>query len=171
MSEAALPYGFARRHGVIVRDGGAECAHLATAPLAARLEVQRLYGATIRFVPLAEAAFDEALRAAYQDSGNDAAGFAAALDTDLAALAESALGTGAAKISPRSPVSVAGGWQRREVAVELPSVAYAEAATFLAAAAAAEPPWRLREIDVRPAAEAGQGAWSLVLETLEKKRP
>ena len=90
---------------------------------------------------------------------------------DLAALAESALGTGAAKISPRSPVSVAGGWQRREVAVELPSVAYAEAATFLAAAAAAEPPWRLREIDVRPAAEAGQGAWSLVLETLEKKRP
>ena len=90
---------------------------------------------------------------------------------DLAELAVNALGTGAAKISPRSPVSVAGGWQRREVAVELPSVAYAEAATFLAAAAAAEPPWRLREIDVRPAAEAGKGALSLVLETLEKKRP
>ena len=90
---------------------------------------------------------------------------------DLAELAESALGTGAAKISPRSPVPVAGGWQRREAAVELPSVAYAEAATFLAAAAAAEPPWRLREIDVRPAAEAGKGALSLVLETLEKKRP
>ena len=90
---------------------------------------------------------------------------------DLAELAVNALGTGAAKISPRSPVSVAGDWQRREVAVELPSVAYAEAATFLATAAAAEPPWRLREIDVRPAAEAGQGALSLVLETLEKKRP
>ena len=90
---------------------------------------------------------------------------------DLAELAVNALGTGAAKISPRSPVPAAGDWQRREAAVELPSVSYAEAATFLAAAAAAEPPWRLREIDVRPAAEAGQGAWSLVLETLEKKRP
>ena len=90
---------------------------------------------------------------------------------DLAELAVNALGTGAAKIAPRSPVPVAGGWQRREAAVELPFVAYAEAATFLSAAAAAEPPWRLREIDVRPAAEAGKGALSLVLETLEKKRP
>ena len=90
---------------------------------------------------------------------------------DLAELAVNALGTGAAKISPRSPVPAAGDWQRREAAVELPSVSYAEAATFLAAAAAAEPPWRLREIDVRPAAEAGRGALSLVLETLEKKRP
>ena len=90
---------------------------------------------------------------------------------DLAELAVNALGTGAAKISPRSPVPAAGDWQRREAAVELPSVSYAEAATFLAAAAAAEPPWRLLEIDVRPAAEAGRGAVSLVLETLEKKRP
>ncbi|WP_136163420.1 type II secretion system ATPase GspE [Sphingomonas flavalba] len=90
MSAAALPYGYARRHGVIVRDGGAECAHLADAPLAARLEVQRLFGPAIRFVPLDEAAFDAALRDAYQDSANAAAGFAAALDTDLAALAESA---------------------------------------------------------------------------------
>ena len=90
---------------------------------------------------------------------------------DLAELAVNALGTGAAKSSPRSPVPAAGDWQRREAAVELPSVSYAEAATFLAAAAAAEPPWRLREIDVRPAAEAGRGALSLVLETLEKKRP
>ena len=90
---------------------------------------------------------------------------------DLAELAVNALGTGAAKISPRSPVPAAGDWQRREAAVELPSVSYAEAATFLAAAAAAEPPWRLREIDVRPSAEAGRGALSLVLETLEKKRP
>ena len=90
---------------------------------------------------------------------------------DLAELAVHALGVGAAKISPRSPVPAAGGWQRREAAVELPAVAYSEAATFLAAAAAAEPPWRLLEIDVRPAAEAGKGALSLVLETLEKKRP
>ena len=80
---------------------------------------------------------------------------------DLAELAVNALGTGAAKLSPRSPVPAAGDWQRREAAVELPSVSYAEAATFLAAAAAAEPPWRLREIDVRPAAEAGRGALSL----------
>lgn len=90
---------------------------------------------------------------------------------DLAELAVNALGAGAARISPRSPVSAAGGWQRREVAVELPSVAYVEAAGFLAAAAASEPPWRLREIDVRPAAEPGRGALSLVLETLEKKTP
>ena len=90
---------------------------------------------------------------------------------DLDELATRALGAQVAKISPRPATPAAGGWQRREAAVELPSVAYAEAATFLAAAAAAEPPWRLREIDVRPAAEAGKGALSLVLETLEKKRP
>ena len=90
---------------------------------------------------------------------------------DLAELAINSLGAGAAKISPRSPVPAAGGWQRREAAVELASVPYAEAATFLAAAAASEPPWRLRESDVRPAAQPGHGAMSLVLETLEKKRP
>ena len=93
------------------------------------------------------------------------------LPADLAELAVNSLGVGAAKISPRSPVPAAGGWQRREAAVELSSVPYAEAATFLAAAAASEPPWRLREIDVRPAAQPGRGAMSLVLETLEKKRP
>lgn len=96
---------------------------------------------------------------------------AARTPADLEDLAVRTLGSGAAKITPRPAQPAADGWQRREAAVELPAVAYSEAATFLAAAAAAEPPWRLREIDVRPAAEAGQGAWSLVLETLEKKRP
>lgn len=89
---AALPYGFARRHGVSVRltDTGYECAHVAATPLAARLEVQRLFGAATRFVELPDAAFDQRLREQYQESANNAAGFAAELDTDLAALADSA---------------------------------------------------------------------------------
>ncbi len=93
LAPASLPYGFARRHGVAVRltdVGEYECAHLASAPLAARLEVQRLFGPATRFVETPDAAFDLLLRQQYQDSANSSAGFAAALDTDLAALADSA---------------------------------------------------------------------------------
>lgn len=90
---------------------------------------------------------------------------------DLEELATRALGVGAAKILPRAATAVAGGWQRREASVELRDVPYGEAALFLASAAESMPPWRLREIEIKPSAQAGQGAMSLVLEALEKKRP
>ncbi len=81
------------------------------------------------------------------------------------------LGMDAARISPRPAESAADGWQRREVSVEITSAPYGEAMLFLAAAAETPPPWRLREIDLRPSAEAGKGALTVVLEALEKKRP
>ena len=86
MSEAALPYSFAKRHGVIVRPG--ECLHRDGIELAAMLEVQRVHGA-LAFVPVDEAAFDAALRAHYRDSASEAADHASA-GSDLATLADSA---------------------------------------------------------------------------------
>ncbi len=90
---------------------------------------------------------------------------------DLGEIAALALGANAAKITPRAATALADGWQRRETAVELRDVSYAAAARFLAAAAESVPPWRLREIEIGPSAQAGKGAMSLVFESLEKKRP
>ena len=89
---AALPYGFARRHGVLVRatpDGG-ECVTRGTPPLAAVLEVQRLFGDALPIVALDDAGFDAALSAQYRDSAVQASDAALASDQDLAALADSA---------------------------------------------------------------------------------
>jgi len=90
VSAVPLPYGFARRNGVIVRvgDGAPSCLHTAGTSVEALLEVQRLVG-PVRFVRLDGDAFDAALRAAYRDSASEAADFAAA-GTDLAALADTA---------------------------------------------------------------------------------
>lgn len=107
---------------------------------------------------------EDALRAELEDRQ-------AWVPADLDELATRALGAHAAKISPRPATAAAGGWQRREVSVDLGSVSFDEAAMFLASAAEAIPAWRLREIEIRPAAEAGKGAMTLVLEALEKKRP
>ena len=90
---------------------------------------------------------------------------------DLDELVTRALGAGAAKISPRAAIAVAGGWLRREAGVELRDVSYGEAALFLASAAESVPAWRLREIEISPSAQAGRGAMVLLLESLEKKRP
>lgn len=90
---------------------------------------------------------------------------------DLEELATRGLGANAAKITPRPATAAADGWQRREVSVELRDVSYAEVALFLAAAAETPPAWRLREIEIKPSAEAGRGAMALTLEALEKKRP
>ena len=86
-----LPYGFAKRNGVLVRStaGGRACLHRASMTLPAMLEVQRLFGPGLSFAPVDDATFETELRAEYRDSASDAAGFAAA-DTDLAALADSA---------------------------------------------------------------------------------
>jgi len=86
-------------------------------------------------------------------------------------LATRAFGAGLAKITPRPAVAAADGWQRREVSVELREVPYGEAAVFLLSAAETPPAWRLREIEIKPSAEAGKGAMALVLEALEKKKP
>lgn len=90
---------------------------------------------------------------------------------DLEELALRTLGAHTAKITPRPATAVADGWHRREVSVEMREVPYGEAALFLAAAAETPPAWRLREIEIKPAATAGQGGMSVVLEALEKKRP
>ncbi len=90
---------------------------------------------------------------------------------DLDALAASTIGAGAVRLSPRPAVPAADGWQRREVAVEIPQAAYAEAVRFFAAAADTLPAWRLKEIELRPSAEAGSGSLTAVLEALEKKQP
>ncbi len=90
---------------------------------------------------------------------------------DLDELATRYLGADAVRITPRAATPAADGWQRREVSIDLRSVSYAEAALFLAAAAETPPAWRLREIDFRPANEAGKGALTLVLVALEKRRP
>jgi general secretion pathway protein E len=89
----ALPYSYARQHGVVVRGlstGGAECLHRQAISLETLLEVQRMFGPDVAFQPLADAAFEAALGDQYRDSANEAADFAAAADTDLAALADSA---------------------------------------------------------------------------------
>jgi general secretion pathway protein E len=89
---AGLPYGFARRHGVLVRPtaAGGECVTRGAPPLAAMLEVQRLFGDTLPIVTLDDAGFDAALSAQYRDSAVQASDAAFASDQDLAALADSA---------------------------------------------------------------------------------
>ena len=80
-----LPYGFARRGGVLLRGG--ECLHREDAALDALLEAQRLAPAAA-FVRLDDAAFDAALSATYGQGAAQAAEFE--MDaTDLAALADS----------------------------------------------------------------------------------
>ena len=85
-----LPYSFARRHGVLLRETpeGIECVHRADAPLDGLLEVQRLAPGA-RFVKLEGAAFDTALGEAYGGAGGAAADIDLG-DMDLAALADSA---------------------------------------------------------------------------------
>lgn len=85
-----LPYGFARRHGVLLRAAGdgVTCVHRTDAALDALLEVQRI-APDARFEAVNDAAFDAALSAAYSDSAGAAADFDLG-DMDLSALADSA---------------------------------------------------------------------------------
>ena len=88
-----LPYGFARRRGVVVRplaNGGLECRHRMPLGLETILEVQRLFGPGVVFHPLDDNAFETALQEHYRDSATDAAGLADAAQSDLASLADSA---------------------------------------------------------------------------------
>ena len=86
-----LPYGFARRHGVILRQiqDRAVCLCRTGAQATAMVEAQRIAGGDLSFEMLEDAAFDAALAQAYRDSASDASD-AASADGDLAALADSA---------------------------------------------------------------------------------
>ena len=90
---------------------------------------------------------------------------------DIEELAVRTLGSGVAQVSYRLEAFGPDGWQRREATVDIREVAYAEAATLLAAASESLPPWRLREAALKPTGEAGKGAATFVFEALEKKRP
>ena len=88
---ASLPYGFARRMGVLLRAGpaGPECLHRPDAALDALLEVQRLAPAAT-FVAAAPEAFDAALGATYGSAASTAAADFDLEGVDLATLADSA---------------------------------------------------------------------------------
>jgi len=90
MSGVTLPYGFARRQGVLLRqaDAGLSCLHRADADIEALLEMQRLHGPALRFETLDDGPFDTAVAAEYRDSGSQALDLAGT--EDLAALADSA---------------------------------------------------------------------------------
>jgi len=83
----ALPYSFARRHGVLVQDEG-RCLHRPGADPHALLEVQRLFGPLLVFESVGEEAFDSAIAAQYRDSA--AGGMDLSETDDLATLADSA---------------------------------------------------------------------------------
>jgi general secretion pathway protein E len=89
----ALPYGFARRSGVLVRTltgGEQECLHRTPIELAAMIEVQRLYGRDLIFRAIDDGGFEAALQEQYRDSATGAAGLADEAGLDLASLADSA---------------------------------------------------------------------------------
>ena len=86
----ALPYGFARRHGVLIdgADDGVRCLFRPGASAEGLLEVQRRFGGAILFEPVGDEAFEGAVAAAYRDG---MAGTMDLADTDdLATLADSA---------------------------------------------------------------------------------
>jgi general secretion pathway protein E len=85
-----VPYSFARKHGVLLRQGpaGVECVHRAGAGLDGLLEVQRIApGAS--YVAVSDEAFDTALSQTFSERAGAAADFDLG-DMDLAALADSA---------------------------------------------------------------------------------
>lgn len=88
---AVLPYGFARRMGVLLRPGaaGPECLHRPDVALDALLEVQRIAPAAT-FVAAAPEAFDAALGATYGSAASTAAADFDLESVDLATLADSA---------------------------------------------------------------------------------
>lgn len=91
------------------------------------------------------------------------------MPADLNEVATRTLGAGVARIAPRPAVPAAHGWLRRVASVEIREAPLAEALLFLMAAAETPPAWRLREIEIRPSADAGKGGLTVVLEALEKE--
>ena len=89
-----LPYGFTKRHGVIVErgaDGAVHCRYISSAAVESLLEVQRLVGEQVRFSLVDEAEFEAALQEQYRESADSgAASLAAEAEQDLVALADDA---------------------------------------------------------------------------------
>ncbi|MBA3324312.1 MAG: type II secretion system ATPase GspE [Rhodobacteraceae bacterium] len=85
-----LPYGFARRHGVLLRPvgGQAVCSCRAGVAVEALVEAQRVAGGVLGFETLDAAAFDAALAQIYRDTASNASE-AASADGGLSALADS----------------------------------------------------------------------------------
>ncbi|WP_036994007.1 type II secretion system ATPase GspE [Metapseudomonas furukawaii] len=86
-----LPFGFAKRHGVILQDGVEPClAHRPGVELVALAEARRFAGRRLPLKPLSVEAFDQALAQAYQHDSSAAMQLAEDLggSLDLAALAE-----------------------------------------------------------------------------------
>ncbi|WP_421711358.1 type II secretion system ATPase GspE [Alcanivorax sp.] len=87
-----LPYGFARRYGVLLRekDGRRELCYRKDVPLSALSEVQRHIGRLPTLVPMDDAAFTAAMAIAYEQQRGAAAEAADDLEgLDLASLADS----------------------------------------------------------------------------------
>ena len=87
-----LSYAFARANGVLVETRGdaLRCLHRTPLGLDALLEVQRIFGPHVEFVPTDDETFDAALRDQYRSLAGQSADFTAASGDDLAALADSA---------------------------------------------------------------------------------
>ena len=90
-----MPYGFARRNGVVLNalpEGGLECTHRGAPSLETLIELQRIACADFHLVPASESEFQEVLQRIYRDRASEAAEAAAAADTDLTRLADTAAG-------------------------------------------------------------------------------
>jgi general secretion pathway protein E len=88
----ALPFAFARRHGLLVRtlaDGAAECVYRPPVSPLALAEARRHVGQPFRLVPIAAEAFDALLQATYE-GGSESMQAVEGLEetTDLAHLAQ-----------------------------------------------------------------------------------
>ncbi len=86
-----LPFGFAKRHGVLLQDGVEPClAHRPGVELVALAEARRFAGRSLTLRPLSLDAFEQALAQAYQHDSSAAMQLAEDLggSLDLAALAE-----------------------------------------------------------------------------------
>jgi len=90
----ALPYGFARRHGVLLHgeEGAVVCRHRDGLTVDTILEVQRVVGGEIVFTRMDKSVFDALIDRSYGDRASDASEAAADADSnaDLASLADSA---------------------------------------------------------------------------------
>ena len=90
----ALPYGFARRHGVLLHgeNDAVVCRHRDGLTVDTILEMQRIAGGEIVFIRMNDPAFDALIDRSYGDSASDASEAAADADSnaDLASLADSA---------------------------------------------------------------------------------
>ncbi len=88
----ALPYGFARRNGMVLRrvETGIDCAHLPRPSVEALIEVQRVVAGPLTFTETSAPDFDALLSRSYRDSASEASEAASAADTDLTSLADSA---------------------------------------------------------------------------------